>query len=318
MAMVRTVLGEISPGEMGITLTHEHLLFGWGSAMHDLGPGYNRDGVIKEICDDLGAAVRDHGVKTVLDATAAESGRNVDVLVEVARQLNVHLIASTGYYVVGTYWNMLEVEHLMENMVHDIEEGVGHNRIKCGVLKVATSTPSLTPAEEKAFRAVARVQKALNVSIVVHTGRGTWQDTAAGGGPLGALDLMVSEGADPSHIQMSHCDSARGDLGTLTELAGRGCYVSFDNVGSRSHPSIDELRVAMVTGLVGAGFQDRVHLSMDHISAFVTHTPKMYGDLHRSFSYMHREFIPRLLEGGLSDKHIRTFTVENPKRFFTF
>ena len=318
MATVRTVLGEIAPSEMGVTLTHEHLLYGWGSAVQDLGPRYNREALIDHICNDLGAAVRDHGVKTVVDATAAEAGRNVDVMAEVARRLNVHLIASTGYYVVATYWSMLDVEHLVENMVHDVEDGVGQSGVKCGVLKLATNTPSLTPPEEKAFRAAARAQQALKVPIVVHTGHGTWQSKDPDGGPLGALDLMLSEGADPSHIQISHCDFARGDLGTLTRLAERGCYLSFDNIGQRFYPEIDETRLAMVSSLLGAGFQNRVHFSMDHISAFVEATPKMFADLNRDFSYMHREFIPELLQAGLSDKDVQTFTMENPKTLFTF
>lgn len=320
MPMVRTVLGDIAPSQMGVTLTHEHLMLSWGSVEKDLGPLFDRNAIVKQICDDLGQAVRNHGVKSVVDVTAPELGRDVDLMADVARRLNVNVVAATGFYRqwagLPFYWSAHDAEHLEEHMAREITQGVGRSLIKCGVVKLAMSTAVLQPAEELAFRAAGRVQRKLGVPIVIHSSG--WPAKESNAGPRAALDLLVSEGASPERIQISHCDGAAGDLTYLLELARRGCYLAFDNIGYRARPDVDQLRVAMVAGLVGAGYANRVHLSMDHQGAWVPKQPKRFVTINKSFSQMHKEFIPMLLKGGVSESVVQTITVENPRQLFGF
>ncbi|MBI2936419.1 MAG: phosphotriesterase-related protein, partial [Chloroflexi bacterium] len=56
MPVVRTVLGDIKPEQMGITYPHEHIVLGYTGAREDIGPSFNREAVIKEILNDLGKA----------------------------------------------------------------------------------------------------------------------------------------------------------------------------------------------------------------------------------------------------------------------
>ena len=96
MPIARTVLGDIPPELMGLTYPHEHVVLGYTGAREDLGNNFDQEAVLKQICDDLGQAVRQHGMKTVVDVTPPEVGRDIDLLQEVARRLDINVIAATG------------------------------------------------------------------------------------------------------------------------------------------------------------------------------------------------------------------------------
>ena len=102
--------------------------------------------------------------------------------------------------------------------------------------------------------------------------------------------MLLSEGADPSRIQVGHLEGTRGNLDYLMGIARRGCYMAFDLVG-RNREEMDPLRVAMVTGMVGAGYGHRVLLSMDHQGAWVPERPPRYVNMCASFLDLYN-FVP--------------------------
>ncbi|MBI2936496.1 MAG: hypothetical protein HYY31_06820 [Chloroflexi bacterium] len=324
MAIVRTVLGDIPPQQLGITYVHEHIVLGYNNAREDMGHRFNREAVLRESIDDLGRAVRSHGVKTIVDVTPPEVGRDVDLMQEVARRLNINIICATGHYHkmsggVPFYWNLSDIEVFEEWMTREITQGVGPNNVKCGVIKVAMGTwkggAELHPGEEKAFRAAGRVSKKLGVSICIHAGG--WHTPAEKVGPLQAVDILLSEGADPSRIQLGHLDGARGKLSIFLEAAKRGVYMAFDVIG-RNKEEGDPIRVAAVSGLVGLGYLNRILLSMDHQGAWVPERPPRYVGLKTRFTDLY-DFLPKLMgDGGLTDKEIERILVDNPRELLAF
>ena len=320
MAIVRTVLGDISPEEMGITYPHEHIVLGYTGAREDLGSSFDREAVLKEICDDLGKPMQAHGLKTVVEVTPPEVGRDVDILQDVARRLNINVIAATGHYTqlqgFPFYWGLMDVEYLEERMTREVNEGVGPNKAKCGVLKIAMNGTNLYEGEEKAFRAAARVSKNLGVSICVHTSGWLLPTTEEKPGALIALDLLLSEGADPSRIQMGHLEGTQGNLSYIMEIARHGCYMAFDLVG-RNTQLWDPLRVVMVSGLVAAGYGDRILLSMDHQGAWVPERPHRYVGQATTFMDLYN-FIPQLLEAGLKQEQLDKILIDNPRNLLAF
>ncbi len=80
MATVNTVTGPISTNELGLTLMHEHFFFGYPGYQGDstLGP-FDRDAVVAASVE-VAEAAKAHGVKTVVDATPNECGRDPEML----------------------------------------------------------------------------------------------------------------------------------------------------------------------------------------------------------------------------------------------
>ena len=94
---VMTVLGPISSEDMGVVLMHEHAAFafpGW-YADESVAP-YERKKVEERWLTVLGA-IKAVGVKTVVDATAADvGGRDPILLRDAAERAGVNTIMATG------------------------------------------------------------------------------------------------------------------------------------------------------------------------------------------------------------------------------
>ena len=77
---VQTVTGQCSPGDLGTTLVHEHLLIGYpGWWMDAIAPRYVRDEALSRAVDVL-QELRDLGVSSFLDPCPMDLGRDVEFM----------------------------------------------------------------------------------------------------------------------------------------------------------------------------------------------------------------------------------------------
>ena len=322
MAILRTVLGDVPANQMGITYPHEHLTLGFAGARQEMGDRFDREGVITEICDDVGKAMKAHGVTTFVDVTTSEIGRDTDILYAVAERLNINVVAATGFFAqingLPFFWRFMDVDRYKERLVRDITEGVEPNKVKCGVIKVAIGEATLQEREEKAFRAAAQVSQEYGVAICVHT-RDGWLDEYPA--PLQALDIMLKEGATPAKIYMGHLEHIFDNPGehnfpSLMQIAQRGANLAFDVVG-RYKDKWDEPRATSVAKLFEKGYGNRVILSMDHQGAWVPERPERYVSFGTRYTDLY-DYLPQLAAAGLTDEQISTILVDNPRNLLTF
>ncbi len=95
MARVQTVLGDITPETLGPTYHHEHVLSSPPARVAEKDPDLvldSVDAIVAEI-DEF----KTLGGNTICDASAIDYGRNIEGLVEVARRVDVHIIATAGF-----------------------------------------------------------------------------------------------------------------------------------------------------------------------------------------------------------------------------
>ena len=78
--MVNTVTGPVSPDDLGITLMHEHVVFAYPGWYGDctLAP-YDHDAALNDALKTM-AEIKAYGVKTFVDPTPNETGRNPELL----------------------------------------------------------------------------------------------------------------------------------------------------------------------------------------------------------------------------------------------
>jgi phosphotriesterase-related protein len=322
MAVLRTVLGDVPAEKMGITYPHEHVCIGYAGARQEMGDRFDREATITEACNDIGKAMKAHGMATIVDVTTPEIGRDTDILYGVSEHLNVNVVACTGYFAqvngLPFYWRFMDVQKYREKLIRDITEGVAPNGVKCGVIKVAIGEKVLQEREEKAFRAAAQVSQEYGLAICVHT-RDGWLDEYPA--PLQALDIMLKEGAPPAKIYMGHLEHIFDDPGEhnyplLLQIAQRGANLAFDVVG-RYKDKWDEPRATSVAKLFAQGYGNRVILSMDHQGSWVPERPPRYVSFGTSYLDLYN-YLPQLGEAGLTDEQIRTILVDNPRNLLTF
>ena len=82
--MINTVTGPITNQDLGKTLMHEHIQFGYPGYQGDVTLGaWNKDDAMANIKASMDI-VNTHGVKTIVDATPNECGRDAAFLREVS------------------------------------------------------------------------------------------------------------------------------------------------------------------------------------------------------------------------------------------
>jgi len=317
MKVIRTVQGDITPGELGVTATHEHLYCDQQLCRSDLDfPGTYAKMVLREP-DQIVAELGDFyaaGGRAIAEMTASGWGRDVAVLKEISERSGVHVIAISGFYVedcLPEFVDDASVEELAELVVQEVTLGADGTDIRTGLLKSGISRPVIEGLEAKCARAVAQAQKRTGLAITTHTSASSRFEVEGGNVGMQHLDLFGSEGVDPSRVIIGHTDE-NGDIRQLVALAQRGAYVQFDVIG-KVHWLLDETRVELLCQLADKGYEDHLLLSSDRCREIEL---KVQGG--PGYDHVLRNFVPRLREAGFDDALLHRILVENPARALAF
>ena len=321
--VVNTVTGPISPDDLGVTLMHEHILYGYPGWDGDLTIApFDRQAIVDNAVTVL-EMIKSFGVTTYVDATALDGARNPEIYKEISEKTGIRIICATGYYYEGegatAYWKFRSVlgdaaQELYELFMKEITVGIRDTGIRAGVLKVGTSKGEITDYEAMMLRVATRVQKETGVPIITHTQEGTM-------GPEQAA-LLIAEGADPGKIQIGHM-SDNLDLDYQLRTLEQGVYVSWDRMGLQGLVGcpMDEQRYPVMIDLVKRGHGDRMMISHDFIINWLGRPlalPEEVLPLIANWNPAHlfQNIIPALKAGGVTDAQIDTIIRENPRRLF--
>ncbi len=298
MKQVQTVLGPVAAADLGLTLSHEHLL---AHPVPDDDPDL--------ILDDPDAATaelrafRAAGGGTLIEVTPAGYGRDLSGLAALSRSTGVRIVGATGLHKdqwSATFTARLDVDGLSEVFTRELRHGV--DGVKPGVIKVGSSRERITDGERKVFVAAARTQRETGACITTHT--------EAGQLALEQLDLLLGAGADPERIVIGHLDR-RLDIEYHAAVLRQGACVGYDQVGKPKYAS-DEDRAKALVGLVRKGYGWQLLIS---------------GDLGRrsywrafggepGLDYIPRTFLGMLCAAGLTPGQAEALVVANPARVF--
>lgn len=123
-----------------------------------------------------------HRVKTVVDPTPNECGRNPVFLKKITEATGLQIICATGFYFEGEgappYFSFRKGRGTSEQDIYDmfkaeISTGIAGTGIKPGIIKLSSSKGAITEYEQMFFRAAAKVQKETGTVILTHTQEGT-------------------------------------------------------------------------------------------------------------------------------------------------
>ena len=307
---VQTVLGPVDPAALGWVLPHEHTAISLWEV-----PGrwdyweLRRDEPV--IVEEL-QAFRAAGGGGIVDLTAPGVGRDPEWLAGISRATGLHVVMGAGWYR-GAYYpaealiDRRTVDSLADEIVRDVEEGVGGTGIRAGIIgEIGTDKPWLTAQEERVHRAAARAARRTRLAITTHAVQ-SWVG-------LDQLDVFASEGVDLARVVIGHSDSNH-DPAYHRAIVERGATVEFDFLGMSFTPfeRHGEGRIVQsLCDLLAAGHVERVLLSQDVCNDSQL---KRYGG--HGYTYLAESFLPRLREAGVSDAEIETMTVANPRRLLT-
>ena len=188
--MIQGVLGPIDTAELGQTLMHEHITCAdWSMRMNFGARFFEFDQVAEIAAGQLGKA-KALGVRTVVDGTPVNLGRDIRLIREVARRTGLNFIASTGFYYQEEPWLYFrDEEEIYDLLLGACADGLSGTGSNPGILKAGVGRGGLTPLLQKVLHATGRVAKETGLPLFCHHD----PSTAAGGA---ILDLLASCGDD--------------------------------------------------------------------------------------------------------------------------
>jgi phosphotriesterase-related protein len=309
MAKIEGVLGGIDTAELGFTLMHEHILVANWSMRQAFADWYDRETHVPAAVAELCAA-KERGVRTLVDLTAINLGRDIHVIREVAEKAEMQVVAATGLYWTEEPWLMAwDPDRIADWFVRDIEQGIQGTGVRAGIIKCATDHFGVTPTNEKLLRASARAHRATGVPISTHT------SVEHRVGPS-QQDVFADEGVDLSRVVIGHCGDTE-DLAHLEEILKRGSTIGMDRFGLDFMLS-GEKRVSTVAELCRRGHAGRMVLSHDACCHIDFGPAGLLQGMAPNWNFRHicDDVIPALRKEGVDEEAIRTLSVDNPRRIF--
>jgi phosphotriesterase-related protein len=241
------------------------------------------------------------GLDRVVDMSCRGMGRDYAYLDRMEKETGIEPVISTGFYkdpflppavITGT------IQDLAALFVSDIEQGCEGKPRRARIIgEIGTSLNTMTPNEEKVFRAAALAHEKTGVPISTHTTLGT----------LGfeQLTLLSSLGVDPSRIIIGHLDLA-GDVDLIYRVLGEGAYVEFDTIGKIKYLP-DETRVDFIVSCCRRGYSKQLLLSMD-----ITRKSHLRASGGPGYAYLLDHFLPALRAAGVSQEELAAMLEHNP------
>lgn len=313
MATVSTVLGPVDTSELGFTLSHEHLATGSAGMRHTYPEFFDREGTIEDAAAALKQAY-DEGVRSYIDPTTFDLGRDIGMMQEVSRQSGVHIIPATGsHQAIPRVFRSASPDAIAPLYIREVEEGIEGTGVKAAIIKSASDRGGMTEQEVVVLRAVARASKHTGAPVYTHT----WSPDRVGEQQIRVLE---EEGVDLERVYIGHSNDTH-DIDYILGLLRKGVWVGLDRFPGGRYPGVPlwQERTEIVKRLVDEGWAHRIMLGHDHSVPRGQPTPEMREQRANyqpeGYSFISRRVLPYLRELGASEEDIQTIMVDNPRRF---
>jgi len=306
---VETALGPVAVTGLGPTLMHEHIVTRSPGVQENWPHLWDRDAILS-IAERKMADLHRRGIRTIVDLTTVDLGRDIDLILAVARRSPVQVIVATGvWWMPQRYFHSHGIDEVAELFIRDITVGIGTSGVKAAIIKCATDTAGVTPVIENVLRASARAQKATGVPISTHT----W---AAGRSGEAQQAIFAQEGVDLRRVIIGHSGDSE-DLGYLRGLMERGSTIGMDRFGL-DHFLPTAKRVEVLARLCAEGYAGKMVLSHDANcwTDMLSEDDKRRTRPLWHYNHISDDILPALRAARVTGDQIQQMLVRNPQAIF--
>ena len=158
MGQVNTVRGPVDAASLGATLMHEHVFVRTPEVVSNWPTGWDPKARVAQAVERL-QELHQAGIGTIVDLTVVGLGRDIELVQQVADQLDLHIVVATGLYTYNDLPHFFDyrtgafrpngVDILDEFFLYDIENGIADSGVRPGILKCATDEEGLTAGVER-------------------------------------------------------------------------------------------------------------------------------------------------------------------------
>ena len=313
---MQSVLGPVEAEDLGFVLAHEHVVAASPGIIRTWPSLFGGRPALLERGVRALAAAKVAGVNSIVDCTTFDCGRDVGVLVEVARTSGVNIFMSTGVWLDPSVTLRARTEaQLGDLFISELLDGVDGTSSRAAVIKIAHDAV-IDEMGGRILRAAARACVTTNAPIITHTA------AAHRTGEAQAAQLEDC-GVDPARVAIGHSDDS-GDIEYLSGLAARGYYIAMDRLPCGELPEYGRPvadRIEMIVNLISRGFADRILVGHDDpIWAGLLTDRDQQRHLEanpRQLAFISEVVVPALSSAGISEATIDLLTTVNPRRWLT-
>jgi predicted metal-dependent phosphotriesterase family hydrolase len=331
MATVESVTGPVGPQELGITLPHEHVFI-------NMSPTEPRDGFMtvweerradierflaaggRTILDVTNGELSNHAAPVYFDrdpahqiqnpVTGSRSVANVLATKALAEETGVTVILGTGHYFEHYFdvdwFDRTSTEQMARYLIADLEDEIPGTGVRAGFIgEVASDLPHITAREERSFRASGRAAARTGAMVTTHAPTFPTAGTQ--------IDILLSEGMDPSRIVIGHTDTVKA-LQYSIDLLERGVFIEYDCMMAVKSGGVvveHELRrrIDYLKALVDRGYAERILLSQD-----VSQRSHQAAHGGPGLTFIFEELADAATAAGIDAEVLRMIWTDNPRR----
>jgi phosphotriesterase-related protein len=263
------------------------------------------------------------GGQSVVDPTNIGISRDPEALVRISKITGLNIIMGSGYYIDGSYprepMDAKSEEQVAQEIIQDVIKGVDGTGIRSGIIGELGCSWPLKANEVKVLRAGAMAQQETGCIITVHPGRNE-------NSPIEIIGILDKAGANLKRVVMSHMCRCGFRLDTRLKLLDSGCFIAYDNFGLEGYYPIrlavaedhlpdmpnDVQRIKEIKELIDMGYINQIVISQDVGMKITTYS---YGG--GGYAHILRDVVPYMRVYGITDEHIETMMISNPRRLLT-
>jgi phosphotriesterase-related protein len=309
MKNIDTVQGTVSTENMGITLMHEHVFNNY--------PYYkekeNTDFALKQL-----TRLHRFNVKTIVDLTPYAKVGSYKKLIE---QCDINIICAIGFFLdkfVPSSYKTISVSDLVEKLSRKIEVGIGENRYKPGIVKIAANSPNLNDRQLRFFEVAAILQNRYKIPIATHSPHGG----------LEHLEILIQMGAIPSQLYLSHLENEINDkvydakMYTIQNIMSKQANIVLTNFGITNKSDRHKGSIKLISYLRENNYLQQTLISADSNWRWKSNILRLrdsqFKGAEKTSSYVFDFIIPALKKAKFTDSDIGLMLINNPKRIFDF
>ena len=310
--VVRTVLGDVAPGDLGRCDYHEHLF-----QVSPLLPGDELD---DEAAGGAEAAtLRAAGIDAMVEATPTGLGRDPAAVARISAATGLHVVHTTGahrseHYPHDHWLTTCSEADLAARFTADVRDGLpavdAHDRgapavgprgapVRAGLVKAGVGYWRIDAFERRVLTAAAATAAATGVAVMVHLEHGSAAHEV--------LAALAADGLPAERVVLAHADRNL-DPGLHAELTRAGAHLGYDGM-ARHRDAPDSAILDCLKRVAADGDPGRLLLGGD-VARRTRY--RAYGGL-PGLDYLPRRFLPRVAD-RLGEALLHRLLVENPAR----
>jgi phosphotriesterase-related protein len=304
MTNLITTLGPLHKESLGMILPHEHIFVDLGPIEAESYKTADINEVVEVMVPEIDK-IKAQGITVLVECTPVGVGRRADIDKAVSMATNFPVVVPTGIYRepwVPPWAQAASLEELADWMLGELTGEIEQSGVQAAWIKVSAGDDGITACETKILRAAAKAGMATNAIIGSHTIRGRVVRDQ--------LDIIEAVGYTAARFIWIHTQ-AEPDFTLHLEMAQRGCWIEYDNIGSE-RPG-DQQLIDWILQLLAAGHGDKLLLSHDR-GWYDPSKPR--GGIPKPYTYLVAEFLPKLRAVGVDERIITQLTHENPFRAY--